>query len=62
MARQVYAREERLRRQVHELRIEIDAVKQARQVAEITETDYFRDLYAKAQRAREQHDGQEGAE
>jgi hypothetical protein len=53
MARQVYAREQSLRRQVEELRIEIDEVKKARQVAEITETDYFRDLSAKAQRLRQ---------
>jgi len=53
MARQVYAREQSLRRQVQELRVEIDEVKKARQVAEITETDYFRDLCAKAQRLRQ---------
>lgn len=53
MARQVYAREERLKQQVQELRIEIDEVKKAHQVAEITETDYFRDLSQKAQRLRE---------
>ena len=53
MARQVYAREESLRRQVQELRVEIDEVKKARQVAEITETEYFRDLCAKAQRLRQ---------
>ncbi len=56
MARQVYAREQMLRQQVQELRIEIDEVKKARQVAEITETDYFRDLREKAQRLR-QHRG-----
>jgi CheY-like chemotaxis protein len=53
MARQVYAREQMLRQQVQELRIEIDEVKKARQIAEITETEYFRDLSAKAQRLRE---------
>jgi CheY-like chemotaxis protein len=52
MARQVYAREQNLRQQVQELRIEIDEVKKARQVAEIIETDYFRDLRAKADRLR----------
>jgi two-component system cell cycle response regulator len=55
MARQVYAREQSLRQQLQELRIEIDEVKKARQVAEITETEYFRDLCAKAQRLRERH-------
>jgi two-component system cell cycle response regulator len=57
MARQVYAREQRLRRQVQELRVEIDEVKKARQVAEITETDYFRDLCAKVQRLRQRSGG-----
>jgi two-component system cell cycle response regulator len=54
MARQVYAREQSLRQQVQDLRVEIDEVKKARQVAEITETEYFRDLCAKAQRLRQQ--------
>jgi two-component system cell cycle response regulator len=53
MARQVYAREQSLRQQVHELQIEIDVAKKERQVAEITETEYFRDLCAKAQRLRQ---------
>jgi two-component system cell cycle response regulator len=53
MARQVYAREQSLRQQVQDLRVEIDEVKKARQVAEITETEYFRDLCAKAQRLRQ---------
>jgi two-component system, cell cycle response regulator len=48
MAREVQAREERLREQVRELRIEIDQARQARQVAEITETDFFRDLRDRA--------------
>ena len=49
MAREVQAREERLRQEVRELRIEIDSSRQERQVAEITETDYFRSLRARAQ-------------
>jgi len=48
MAREVQAREDRLREQVRELRIEIDHARQARQVAEITETDFFRDLRVRA--------------
>jgi HAMP domain-containing protein/AraC-like DNA-binding protein len=44
MAREVYAREQRLKQQVQQLRIEIDQVKKARQVAEITETEYFQHL------------------
>jgi CRP/FNR family cyclic AMP-dependent transcriptional regulator len=52
MVREVYFREERLKRQVQQLRIEIDEVKRARQVAEITETDYFAQLRLKAQEFR----------
>ncbi len=52
MARQVFAREQNLRQQVQALRIEIDEAKKARQVAEITETDYFRDLAMKAEKLR----------
>jgi two-component system cell cycle response regulator len=48
MASEVQAREERLRREVRELRIEIDHAKQARRVAEITDTDFFRDLRSRA--------------
>jgi two-component system cell cycle response regulator len=48
MAREVAAREQALRREVRELRIEIDARRAATQVAEITETDYFQDLQRKA--------------
>ena len=47
MVRQVEAREKQLKREVKELKIEIDKVKQARQVAEITETEYFQQLRGK---------------
>ncbi len=50
MVRAVQEREERLRREVAQLRIEIDEVKRRKSVAEITDTEYFRDL---ARRARE---------
>ena len=49
MALEVRAREQRLRRELQQLRIEIDETKKERQVAEITETDYFQDLRQKAQ-------------
>jgi len=52
MAVEVQAREERLKRQVDELRIEIDEAKKARQVEEITETEYFRDLRVHAAKMR----------
>jgi CRP/FNR family transcriptional regulator, cyclic AMP receptor protein len=49
MVREVYAREQSLKQQVAELRIEIDEVKKTQQVAEITDTDYFQRLQEKAQ-------------
>ena len=48
MAGEVLAREEALRRQVRELTIEIDETRQAQQVAEITDSDYFRSLRGRA--------------
>jgi HAMP domain-containing protein len=48
MALDVFAREDRLRRQVSDLRIQIDTSKKARQVAQITETDYFQQLQERA--------------
>jgi methyl-accepting chemotaxis protein len=53
MAAEVKAREFRLKKQVEELRIEIDQAKKARQVAEITETDYFQNLQQKAREMRQ---------
>jgi len=52
MAREIYAREQSLKQQVQELRIQIDEAKKAREVAEITESDYFRDLKERAQHLR----------
>ena len=52
MARQVQAREDRLKQKVQELRVEIDEARKAKQVAEITESDYFQQLQQKAQRLR----------
>lgn len=49
MALEVYAREQRLKQQVQELRIEIDRTRQAQQVDQITGTDYFKTLRRKAQ-------------
>ena len=56
MAREVQAREQRLKQEVQQLRIEIDETRTARQVAEITETDYFRDLQRKADQLRSRSD------
>jgi len=52
MARQVYAREQQLQRQVQQLRIEIDQARKVREVAEITESDYFQHLLSKADELR----------
>jgi CheY-like chemotaxis protein len=60
MARQVYAREQHLQRQVQQLRIEIDQARKAREVADITESDYFQQLLGRADelrnRARQEED------
>jgi CheY-like chemotaxis protein len=48
MAREVRAREERLQQQVRELRIEIDEARKARKVAEITESEHYKDLRRQA--------------
>jgi len=53
MAQQVMIREDQLKRQVEELRIQIDQAKKIRQVAEITETDYFQELRKKVKELRE---------
>ncbi len=53
MARTIYAREQDLRRQVEELRILVDEGKKAREVAAITETEYFHDLVEKAAELRQ---------
>jgi GAF domain-containing protein/RsiW-degrading membrane proteinase PrsW (M82 family) len=47
-ALQGYIKEQNLRREIKELRIEIDAVKREQQVAEITDTNYFKELQEKA--------------
>lgn len=48
MAAEVIARERSLRREVQQLRIEIDRGRQQHQVAEITASDYFRELQQRA--------------
>ncbi len=52
MAIQVQKREQHLKQQVQQLRIEVDEMKKARQVAEITETEYFKQLQKKAKELR----------
>jgi CheY-like chemotaxis protein len=57
MAREVQAREQRLRQQVQQLRIEIDQQRKERQVAEITDSDYFQDLQQRATQLRNRRSG-----
>ncbi len=52
MALQVYAREQRLQQQVQQLRIEIDQTRKAREVADITDSEYFQQLLSKADELR----------
>lgn len=51
-AREIETRERNLRVQIEQLRIEIDEVKKAKQVAEITETSFFEELTRKAKEFR----------
>ncbi|GIW10714.1 MAG: hypothetical protein KatS3mg061_1771 [Dehalococcoidia bacterium] len=53
MAAEVIQREARLKQQIVALRIEIDEAKKAREVAEITGTDYFQSLQARARELRQ---------
>ena len=52
MAAEVSSREKQLKQKVEDLRIEIDRGRQAQDVAEITETDYFRKLVEKVEEMR----------
>lgn len=57
MAAKVYQREQSLRKQVEALRIEIDEVKKQKQVSEIADTDFFRELRDKATSMRKRRSG-----
>lgn len=52
-ALEAYIREQGLRREIQQLRIEIDEAKRQQEVTEIIETDFFQDLQAKARTIRE---------
>ncbi|MGD1860041.1 MAG: HAMP domain-containing protein [Leptolyngbyaceae cyanobacterium] len=53
MAKEVYSREQSLKRQLQALKIEIDESRKSREVREIVETDFFKDLKVKAQNLRD---------
>jgi len=59
MAREVHAREQRLKQQVQELRIEVDQARQSQQVSKITGSSYFRELRGKAGDLRNLLEGEE---
>jgi two-component system cell cycle response regulator len=52
MAGEVAAREAQLKKEIQVLQIEIDQAQKARQVSEITDTEYFQDLRRKAKALR----------
>ncbi len=52
-ALEAYIREQSLRQQIQQLRIEIDEVKRQKQVSEIVDTDFFQDLRSKARAMRQ---------
>jgi hypothetical protein len=56
MAREVYTRIENLKQQVYRLRIEIDEQKRQKDVAAIVDSEFFKDLQAKAHMMRRRHD------
>ncbi len=57
MAHEVNERERALKKQVEQLQIRIDRKQQAKDVAEIVETDYFRNLREKVREMRKPGDG-----
>jgi CHASE3 domain sensor protein len=56
-ALEAYVREQSLRHEIQQLRIEIDEVKRQQQVEAIVETDFFQNLRAKAQAMRSRNRG-----
>jgi len=56
-ALEAYIREQSLKQEIQQLRIEIDEVKRQKQVSEIVESDFFQDLQAKARTIRGRRSG-----
>lgn len=52
VALKAYLREEELRRQIEDLQIEIDETRREREVAQITDSEYFKDLQQRAKNLR----------
>jgi HAMP domain-containing protein len=55
MAEKVYKRQEKLKQEVAQLRIEIDQSKRDKEVADIVDSDFFKELKAKSQAMRQEH-------
>lgn len=56
MVANVEKREEKLQKQVEQLKIQIDSEKRKKDVDEIVESDFFKGLQERAEQARKQHD------
>lgn len=61
MTDEIYAREQKLTAQVDELHIQIDLVRQDKQVQEIVDSDFFKDLQARARNIRAERQKSGGA-
>jgi CHASE3 domain sensor protein len=61
-ALEAYIREQSLKQEIQQLRIEIDEVKRQKQVSEIVDTDFFQDLQAKARAIRSRRSGASSAD
>lgn len=59
MAQQVAARERKLKEQVRSLKVEIDQERRRKEVAEVTDSDFFRDLEGRAAEMRRRAKGDE---
>lgn len=57
MVQKVYKREQKLKRQVAQLKIEIDEKKQASEVSQIVDTDFFKELQSRADNLRSKRGG-----
>lgn len=62
MAEKVYKRQEKLKQEVAQLRIEIDQAKREKQVSEIVDSEFFQDLKTKSKAMRKQHSSDEKKE
>lgn len=59
MVNEVIARQQRLRQQIRDLKIEIDQTRKAQEVQDIVETDYFQNLQQKAKKFRNRNEADE---